>query len=207
MFPDNDREMIGWMRSRNKIVDGRLTYQYSKYEAALEWTKDRKRAVDVGAHIGTWAFWLARDFDRVEAFEPTPKHQQCFIANVPHGNVSLFYCALGKEPGEVFLKNFTSDASGDTGIADEGTPAKMRRLDDFRFDDVSFLKIDCEGYELNILHGAEDTLKRCKPCVVVEQKPRVDRYGFSPEDGPRFLESLGAKRRAVMEGDYILSWD
>ncbi len=196
------------MQNKNRIVDGRLTYQYSKYENAIKWTKNRLHAVDVGAHIGMWAYWLARDFLNVDAFEPVPEHRECFHKNVTADHVHLHYCALGALPGKVFLKNFTPDASGDTGIsADDGIPADMRRLDDFGMNDVSFIKIDCEGYELHVLKGAEDTLRRCKPCVIVEQKPRVDRYGLTPKDGVMYLESLGAKLRAALAGDYILSWD
>ncbi len=207
IFPASETEMVGWMRATNHLVDGRLTYQYPKYAEALNWVKDRKRAVDVGAHIGLWSYWMAKDFQIVEAFEPMPEHRECFTLNVTAENVRLHYCALGALPGKVFLKNFTMGASGDTGISTEGTPAEMQRLDEFAFKDVSLLKIDCEGYELHVLKGAEDTLRRCKPCVVVEQKPRVDRYGLTTKDGVMYLESLGAKLRASIVGDYILSWD
>jgi hypothetical protein len=44
----------------------------------------------------------------------------------------------------------------------------------------------------------------------VEQKPETgmaDRYGIGVTDGVEFLKSLGAKVRAGIQGDYIMSFD
>ena len=87
--------------------------------------------------------------------------------------------------------------------------AGMNRLDDFNFQNVDFIKIDCEGYEYFVLRGAEKTLLQNKPCIIVEQKPEtgMEKYGIGITDGVKYLESLGAKRRASIQGDYILSWE
>lgn len=86
---------------------------------------------------------------------------------------------------------------------------ELRTLDSYGFADVDFLKIDCEGYELEVLKGAKDTLARCKPCVIVEQKARClrDNYGISGAPAVDLLRELGAKVRAEISGDWILSWD
>ncbi len=94
--------------------------------------------------------------------------------------------------------------------AAEGVAAECRRLDDFDLEEVDFIKIDCEGYELWVLQGAVETLKRCKPCLIVEQKPETgmeERYGVTAKDAIAFLAGLGAKKRLVIQGDYIFSWD
>lgn len=49
--------------------------------------------------------------------------------------------------------------------------AKIRTLDSFDLPTIDFMKIDCEGYEFPVLKGAAETLRRCKPVIVVEQKP------------------------------------
>ena len=41
-------------------------------------------------------------------------------------------------------------------------------LDDYEFDDVKFLKVDVEGHEAAMIDGAEDTLRRCRPTVLIE---------------------------------------
>lgn len=44
----------------------------------------------------------------------------------------------------------------------------LRRLDEYRLDDVRFMKIDVEGHELEVLVGAEGTIERCSPVLLVE---------------------------------------
>ncbi len=83
----------------------------------------------------------------------------------------------------------------------------MHTLDSFELKDVDFIKIDTEGYELYVVKGAEETIKRCKPTMIVEQKGHGMKYfGFGKEEGVELLESWGMKRVANMSGDIIMVW-
>ena len=42
------------------------------------------------------------------------------------------------------------------------------RLDDEPVGDVGFLKIDVEGFERAVIEGALETIRRCKPVMLVE---------------------------------------
>lgn len=44
----------------------------------------------------------------------------------------------------------------------------LRTLDEYRLDDVTFVKIDVEGHEFEVLRGAERTLTRWSPTLLVE---------------------------------------
>ncbi len=236
-LPDGEQHLQQWMRQVNMRDPGpggesRLTYQGRKYKACRPFTRDWRVAIDVGAHVGLWSWQMARDFGRVVGFEPMPEHAACWAKNMAEAdNATVLPFALGNEPGTVLLKTRTPGSSGDTGVdpvaersslratvhvpgydpdAAEGVAAECRRLDDFELKDVDFIKIDCEGYELWVLQGAVETLKRCKPCLIVEQKPETgmeERYGVTAKDAIAFLEGLGAKKRLVIQGDYIFSWD
>ena len=48
----------------------------------------------------------------------------------------------------------------------------VRPLDSFAFDDVSFMKVDVEGHELELLTGAQQTIRRNRPVVLIEVKDR-----------------------------------
>lgn len=216
-LPDHEEHLQGWMkRMKQQAPGGRLGYQLHKYQAALPYVKDRRVAVDVGAHVGLWTWPMAHDFSRVVAFEPMPLHRECWEANIAQyfgpGEAALFPVALGEAEGTAHILTRTENSSGDTGVDlnGDGIEVEMKRLDDFDLDNVDFLKIDCEGYELFVLRGAIETLKRCHPCIVVEQKPETggaDRYGIGYTDAVDFLVGLGAKQRTAIQGDYILSWD
>src|SRR5690242_8618433 len=104
----NDEMHLAELLSRSDLVDGRGTYQYDKLEAAIAHCKRFDLAVDVGANVGLWAWHLAKRFKQVEAFEPMPQHQTCFLWNMD-GNFSLNRLALGDREARVGMK---ADAQG-----------------------------------------------------------------------------------------------
>jgi len=205
-LPAHEKHMDAWMLKMNQVVDGKLTYQLNKRAAALKWVRHWRTAVDVGAHCGLWSMALAPRFAELHAFEPVALHRDCFGLNVAGGNVALHACALGEQDGQIAIHT-TPGSSGDSYIQGAGE-IPLRRLDDFELQDVDFIKLDCEGGELPALRGGEDTLKRCRPCVIVEQKPgRAQKFGLPETAAVDYLRSLGAVLRASISGDYIMSWD
>ena len=172
----------------------------------MRWCKTFRRALDVGSHVGLHSFYLAQKFERVESFEPVAEHRECFALNVTAENVTLHACALGERVGSVSIH--TKDgSSGDSWIDGEGD-IPLKRLDDFEFDDVSYIKLDCEGGELAALRGGEATVLRCRPTIMCEQKPRVlGERGIKGTPALDYLLSLGMKVREEKSGDYVLTFD
>lgn len=205
-LPDGETHLVEWMQQKNQVIDGKLTYQWDKLQAALRYVRSWGCAVDIGAHCGLWSMHLVKLFKAVHAFEPVQAHRECFEANVGKDQAFLYPVALGDKVGRVAIHTAPT-SSGDSWVEGEGDIA-LRRLDEYDLWKVDFVKLDCEGYELFALRGGEETLKRCKPCVIVEQKPgRAQKFGLPEIGAVEYLESLGAKLRRVMSGDYILSWD
>jgi FkbM family methyltransferase len=223
-LPAHETHMTEWMKKRNAYVDGRLTYQYHKLQAAMPHTRQRRVAVDVGAHVGFWSMHLAKWFNVLHAFEPMSLHRKCWEMNMAavadegrrKAVCNLHPVALGDRPGHAVMHT-TQGSSGDTWVdpaadaAQHADAVPVATLDSMELRDVDFLKIDCEGFELFVLKGGIETLLRDRPCVVVEQKVRKDafaqRYGLGNTDAVVLLQSLGAKVRQVWSGDYIMSWD
>jgi hypothetical protein len=58
-----------------------------------------------------------------------------------------------------------------------------RTIDSYNFEDVDAIKIDVEGSELFVIHGAQNTIDRCRPSVQVEIVPKqCAQYGYQPQD-------------------------
>jgi FkbM family methyltransferase len=211
-LPDGEKHFPQWMDRHGELVDGKGTYQIKKLRRALEFAPNFRVAVDVGAHVGLWSMQLMKHFTAVHAFEPVTAHAECFAKNVgdPARNVTLHRLALGAVPGRVRMSIDPADSGGThvDPVAEDGN-VSLSRLDSFVFTDVDFIKIDCEGYELQVLQGAEDTLAHCRPCVIVEQKPHKLQMNYGVQGAPavEFLKALGAKQRAELGGDFIMSWD
>ena len=85
-------------------------------------------------------------------------------------------------------------------------------VDTVRLDDVEgcarpdLIKIDVQGGELGVVLGAADTLRRCRPVVVVEQKGFDARRGDKKHAALKFLNKMGARTFFVSSGDYSLDW-
>lgn len=163
---------------------------------------------------------MARRFEFVYGFEPVAEFRECAHANLANErNVSVYPIALGESSGRVVMKipelagGIDSGGTHVAARADDAEPGAeiipMRTLDDFNFETVDFLKIDCEGYEHHVLEGARATLEACRPCVIVEQKPHKLGPNFGIEGTPAvdILRGMGAHLRTVISGDYIMSWD
>lgn len=195
-FPDADRLMAAEM-----TPDGR--YQQAHLEAALRWVAQHGTAIDGGAHVGTWSRQLALVFRQVIAFEPAPDTFACLVENMTaHGgrNVTCYEAALGAHPGRVRMALDVKNAErGNTGARHtvEGDDVAMMPLDSLGLNDVGFLKLDVEGSEPMALMGARDTLARCRPVVLVEDKGHwVTHYGL-PKTAVRDI--LTAQRYRLAE--------
>ncbi|MFQ5954705.1 MAG: FkbM family methyltransferase [Kiloniellales bacterium] len=228
-LPATERHLVEIMQpgaKRHAVRGGKWTYQLHKLEAAVGLVPgDRRRvAVDVGAHVGLWSMWLVKMFEHVHAFEPVPLHARLFERNVTDHNHTLYRIALGDREGRVSL-SVPPDQTGHAHVADGARPhdqrggmlgpetweriaeVPMKTLDGLGLEQVDFIKVDVEGYELKVIEGARETLLRCRPVLVVEQKGN-DRavYGGGQDEALGWLNSIGARRLCVISGDYIIGW-
>ena len=211
-FPDHEQHLPQWMATpkARMIINGRPAYQGKKQLAVLAAVAQTKpdwpprTAVDVGGHIGLWSFNLAPAFLQVHAFEPVAAHRECFTRNVNAPNVTLHHCALGLAEGSVSIKTAPT-SSGDSWVSGAGE-IPMHTLDSFQLVDVDLIKIDCEGYEENVLRGAVETIKRDRPVVMVEQKRDMatSRFGLQPLGAVNFLLEMGYRVERELSGDYLV---
>src|SRR5262245_23057945 len=171
-FPDGETQLPAIMAAQQIAIDGRLTWQYHKYTAALACCRQVRRAIDIGAHVGLFSYWMARDCHAVAAFEPIAAHRECWMANMPTDKGVVYECALGAYEATVTLATHRGETGG-THISEHGAQATMLTLDSFNFDDVDFIKIDVEGYEAAVIDGARQTITRWRPIMLSEEGASV----------------------------------
>jgi FkbM family methyltransferase len=150
---------------------------------------------DVGANIGLYSVPASLHVGgngRVVAFEAHPVLCQFLSNNVARnalGNVSIENVAVGESAGNVRLA-FNSRNPGETRVAldDEvGETVPVVSLDEYcrrRFvDRVDYVKLDVEGYEVAVLRGAEETVRR-NPHILLQtefEPLHRARYGAAHE--------------------------
>lgn len=139
--------------------------------------------LEIGANIGLTTAILGKSFPGSSflSFEPDPQTfgflQETIVAN-NLSNCTPYQLALGDRAGELTFMSDPNDSSGNR-LAPSGTALgggnrtmKVDRLDDFLiqegFPKVDFIKLDVEGYEMEVLRGATKTLHTFRPSVYLE---------------------------------------
>ncbi len=159
---------------------------------------------DVGAFVGDTALIFARRAGCVIGFEPQTDAWICAQWNTRHlPGVEIVNAAVGN--GErVRVQDNELDGNLGTRSLAAGEGNETLRLDDFwqqRKIRPSFLKIDVEGFESNVIAGARNLLS-CRPTILVEiYGTMLARYGFTPEDVIRPLVDLGYSYRLAIGSD------
>ncbi len=143
--------------------------------------------LDVGANIGAYAIPLAKAFADIEvhAFEPNPAAIERFRRNLSINrikNIRLHECAVGAEPGRLELHAFSE---GDLGLSSfvippkrgsKAIPVQVISLDEFFLPSlsskrpVSFIKIDVQGFEFQVIAGARNLIEKWKPPILLEHE-------------------------------------
>jgi FkbM family methyltransferase len=166
-------------------------------------------AVDVGANIGLYSYQLSQLCDRVVAFEPNPMNCQ-IIQGCELVGVDVYCVALssGSGSGELQVPVVNGqELSGHAGLNREFEESKtltvpLHQLDEFSLQNVSFMKIDVEGHELEVLKGSRRTIERNRPIILCEIELRH-------LDGPMtdvFDEMLGQNYLCAYLSDRLF-WD
>jgi FkbM family methyltransferase len=155
---------------------GKSLYYYGEYnpdETEKVMSIASSTCLDIGANIGCISQALLTLGHRVIAFEPQPEIFGLLTVNCP--NALCYNMALGATKEVVTMPKVhysTKGNFGGLGIGDKSPYGDIsvdcNTLDSFGFENVGFIKIDVEGYELEVLQGGRETILRDKPIMYIE---------------------------------------
>jgi FkbM family methyltransferase len=144
---------------------------------------------DVGANVGAITLALAKlvsSRGRVYSFEPGPPNLARLRANLDlnpalANRVEVIEAGVGRTPGELFWAEEEGNP-GNALVGGEGShKIEIITLDEFArrrgLPALEFVKIDVEGMELDVMHGAAETLRRFHPMLYFETLPRYTDTG------------------------------
>ena len=206
-FPDQDTHFAGMLAKGISKGQGPV-YQQPARSQSLGFVKDKKLALDIGANVGLWSRDLCKHFDRVVAVEPVAQFRECLKLNVPDNNLEILSMALGAEDTQVEMivtAENTGHSHVDTQSMGRGN-ILMRRLDSLDLPHIDYIKIDCEGYENYILTGAQQTILRDRPVIVIEDKKHKDVGHNQAQGAVQRLKQWGAVELDRVRNDVILGW-
>lgn len=148
--------------------------------------------LDVGAHIGYYSLYILPRVSAVYSFEPDPRVRVFLEKNVSaKQNIEIVPCAAGATQGKA---RFTLELAAEVShlSSNEEKNSNQIEVDVVTLDafvasknlTVEAIKIDAEGYDIDVIRGAMDVLARQKPLVLTEATPEaalfelMDRVGY-----------------------------
>lgn len=164
---------------------------------------------DVGAHIGTFSILACRDrrFRMVHAFEPAPgtcRVLQAHLTLNPGVPRAVHQLALGAETEERVLTAGPEINSGMASLASQSQHGSQFRVQcttadtlvfDRRVEPPTVMKIDVEGWELEVLRGATRLLDELPPTAIVFEA--ACESNAPTVDDPSIIEFLGERGYSV----------
>jgi FkbM family methyltransferase len=167
----------------------------------VQFCPKRGIAVQAGGNVGVFPKELARHFKQVITFEPDAVNWECFQRNVTEPNIIGRKMALGDAPGRMAVEHnaFNPGASYLTA----GNDVEVITLDSLDLEGCDLLQLDVEGFELKALKGAEATIRKYSPVIVLEQKGLGEKYGDSDSATTEWLTKIGYRKADAIHRDVI----
>ena len=198
-LPDTDTDFDRW------ILDGE--YQKHQRDTILKFINRTGNAIDIGAHVGFWLKDMCNHFNYVYAFEPIEEVRQCLSRNVTAMNYKTYSFGLGAK-NDVINVNYNPTETGNTHASKDGNQTiTIRKLDDMNLPKIDYIKVDTEGFEIEVLKGGENMIKEYKPFVHVEVKERIlQKQGISSNDVEDYLTSINYKEVMRVNSERVYSY-
>ena len=143
----------------------------------------------------------------VYSFEPQPWAYNSINKTIKENkikNIQVFNIGLSNKKSRL---NFCSDKTGGSSIIKDikscTSPYKytipVERLDDHYLKNISCMKIDVEGHELEVLEGRKNTINKYKPTIIIEvwNKPK------SRNNIKNFMEKINYNMKHISGDDFL----
>lgn len=166
---------------------------------------------DIGANLGAHTIPFAEYAKEVHAFEPQRLVYYQLCGNVIQNKLDNVYCyqmACGAARGQVGIEeqDFHSTSRlniGDTHTLETGSIPCVA-LDEMGLPPPRMMKIDIQGYEEQMLRGAQGILRDHRPQLFIEiEEPHLRRHKSSTATIVTMLQEMGYSVKKYRDYDYI----
>jgi FkbM family methyltransferase len=207
-----ERNGVCYELDLSECVDHGVYFDYLEpaQRRLFQLVRDRAVIFDVGVNIGSFLLNFAQlsPNGQVFGFEPDVRNFERAVNNLElndFSNVTLIRKALGSAPGTATMLMVNENNAGmnriridESNIPDSKITCEVEiiRLDDFveseKLKSLDLIKIDVEGFELNVLKGAQHSLRKFRPILFIElDDDNLHEQGNSAKELIEFLEREG----------------
>mgnify|MGYP003640523750 CR=1 FL=1 len=173
-----DKCIISSMISKNQVWEPHMHRIFEKY------INKESIVLEGGCHIGTHTLKLALLGKQVLSFEPLIESNHLLCKNLKINNinnVTIYSEGLSNKPDLAYFEWFGYNNPGASGLSnnpmgkpsytkpiEKKHPVTLITIDSLQLEKLDFIKLDVEGYEINVIEGAINTIKKCKPIITLE---------------------------------------
>lgn len=184
-FNDNPYQWEWYDRDYFCSPDG--TKEFPNHHCKLTWLEsipyieNYRNAIDIGCRDGEYSRYLHKDFNHVFCFDY--RRRKLFHKNVDLSKITHFKCGLADEHKIELVSGGGSMTTGKI-PKEKYYKEQLYTLDEFNIPDVDYIKIDVDGFELKVLKGSVETIKKYSPLLIIEQEN-------NDRDSINFCQTLG----------------
>jgi len=191
-WPDNDTGLC-------KVFD-----QVNDIDRIIKYVANPRICIQAGGACGVWPYRFAQLFNHVHTFEPFYSNYEYLVKNIEGiDNITAYNCALS-DKNESGTMEFDKTEINNIGAAffKPGIGDVRTKTIDSLHVKADLIQLDVEGYELEALTGAIDTIIKNRPVIVIEEKklPQVKR---DFKLARYFIEDLGYREVDRIHRDVI----
>lgn len=162
-------------------------------ERILKHVRAKDTVVQAGGHRGLWPMYLAEHFKKVYTFEPHKRNFRFLQVLAQAENITAYRAALGDSRRAVTVEpgNPARVTTGGYCIRrDKPGDTLMMRVDDLPLTALDALLLDIEGSELMALKGAEHSILKYKPLIVIEKNEECcENLGYEFEELDAWIQA------------------
>ena len=180
------RNGINYKLDISDIIDWYIYYGFRELskELLLANIKENDTVIDVGANVGEISLRAANIVGNkkgiVYSFEPDHINFNRFLNNIKINavkNITPINKGLGNVDGVFSLSVVDENNRGMNRIVESNESLNTSKIEVITLDNyiklknitrVDLIKIDTEGFEMNVIKGAKDLLKRFRPILFIE---------------------------------------
>lgn len=184
------------------VESGRLDHDQNMLPLVLDFIPVNGFVIDIGAYIGDHTIAYSKKVGlngKVIAIEPNKEAYDCLVYNLQYRINTLFNnCGIGSENKTASVTKVTTNDG--MNYLSEGNDIDIYTIDHiFEYSPkIDFIKIDCEGYELDVLNGGEKVINKYKPVMLIEiNELTLSRNGLKRGDIFNWLTQHNYKFRNI----------
>lgn len=160
-WPEYDRQLL------------RVFHQVADIDVIIKYVDQMGVCIQAGGACGIWPLRFSQLFETVYTFEPKVENYHCLMENIQGSGIIAFHNPLSdkNEKYNVVNDDGEADNCGAGYLVQDSDGVEAIKIDDLGLGACDLIQLDVEGYELEALQGAIETIKEYKPTIVLEEKP------------------------------------